>query len=257
VTEPAQVEPPRDERLGVEVVLLLGVSLGAAAVNALLNLVDRLTQQTALSQQTATLNGLYVRNREWLDFLYQVVALAEGFVPPALALYLLWRWGRPAGFGIGLDRARLPTEFWQGAGFAALIGIPGLGLVALARWLGLSVQIVPTDLPAVWYRVPVLLLSAVQNATSEEIIVIGYLLTRLYQLGWSRERSIATSAVLRGSYHLYQGFGGFAGNAVMGVIFGWWFSRTRRVVPLVVAHFLLDAVSFVGYAYLHNRVSWL
>jgi hypothetical protein len=43
----------------------------------------------------------------------------------------------------------------------------------------------------------------------------------------------------------------------MGVIFGWWFTRARRVLPLLIAHFLLDAVSFVGYVYLHDRVSWL
>jgi hypothetical protein len=26
---------------------------------------------------------------------------------------------------------------------------------------------------------------------------------------------------------------------------------------LLIAHFLLDAVSFVGYVFLHNRVSWI
>jgi len=44
-----------------------------------------------------------------------------------------------------------------------------------------------------------------------------------------------------------QGFGQAFGNVVMGLIFGWWFHRTRRVVPLVVAHTILDIVSFVGY----------
>jgi membrane protease YdiL (CAAX protease family) len=62
---------------------------------------------------------------------------------------------------------------------------------------------------------------------------------------------------LRGSYHLYQGYGGFIGNAVMGVLFGLWFQRTRRVWPLIVAHFLIDAASFVGYIYLHKHVSWI
>jgi membrane protease YdiL (CAAX protease family) len=44
---------------------------------------------------------------------------------------------------------------------------------------------------------------------------------------------------------------------VMGLIFGYWFQRTRRVVPLVIAHFLLDAISFIGYLYLHDRISWI
>jgi membrane protease YdiL (CAAX protease family) len=68
---------------------------------------------------------------------------------------------------------------------------------------------------------------------------------------------LALGAVLRGSYHLYQGYGGFFGNAIMGVIFGWWFQRTRRVWPLVVAHFVIDAVSFIGYVYLHGHVGWI
>ena len=258
--EPEVITDPKQRRdLGIEIVLLLGVSLGASGLNALLNLIDRLTQPVALSKQTATINAVFVQNREWLDFLYQVVSLVEGFVPPALALYLLYRYLRPPGpgFGIGLDASRWKIESLQGVAFAALIGLPGLVLVYAAHRLGLSVTIVPSSLPDVWYRIPVLVVSALQNATSEEIIVMGYVLTRLAQLGWTRERAIGAAAVLRGSYHLYQGFGGFLGNAVMGVIFGWWFTRTRRVLPLLIAHFLLDAVSFVGYVYLHNRVSWL
>ena len=53
--------------------------------------------------------------------------------------------------------------------------------------------------------------------------------------------------MLRGSYHLYQGFGPFLGNAVMGVVFAEWFRRRGRVMPLIVAHTILDVVSFVGY----------
>jgi membrane protease YdiL (CAAX protease family) len=62
---------------------------------------------------------------------------------------------------------------------------------------------------------------------------------------------------VRGSYHLYQGFGGFVGNLVMGLLFGWVYTRTRRVGPLVVAHTLLDVVAFVGYALLKNHLGFL
>jgi len=126
-----------------------------------------------------------------------------------------------------------------------------------AHELGLNASLAVVDFPDVWYRIPYLLLSALQNGFAEEIVVVGFMLTRLRQLGWTDSRALGASAVLRGSYHLYQGFGGFAGNLVMGLIFGYWFQRTRRVMPLVIAHFLLDAFSFVGYLYLHNRVSWI
>ena len=72
-------------------------------------------------------------------------------------------------------------------------------------------------------------MSALQNGLLEEVLVTGYLLTRLRKLGVSPAYAIAISATLRGSYHLYQGFGGFAGNASMGLIFGTLFLRWRRV----------------------------
>jgi membrane protease YdiL (CAAX protease family) len=34
----------------------------------------------------------------------------------------------------------------------------------------------------------------------------------------------------------------------MGLVFGQWFRRTRRTMPLVIAHTLIDVVAFVGYA---------
>ena len=68
-----------------------------------------------------------------------------------------------------------------------------------------------------WWTVPVLILSAAQNALLEEVVVIGYLFTRLRQLAWNAAAIVALSAIIRGSYHLYQGIGGFIGNLIMGV----------------------------------------
>jgi membrane protease YdiL (CAAX protease family) len=33
----------------------------------------------------------------------------------------------------------------------------------------------------------------------------------------------------------------------MGIVFGFWFYKAGRVAPLVLAHFLMDAVVFIGY----------
>ena len=102
-----------------------------------------------------------------------------------------------------------------------------------------------------------LALSAVQNGLLEEVVICGFLLHRLRQLQWSDNRSLTTSALLRGTYHLYQGFGGFLGNAVMGLIFGRLFQRQGRLGRLVLAHSLIDAGAFIGYVYLKGKVSWL
>src|SRR5947199_81554 len=94
-----------------------------------------------------------------------------------------------------------------------------------------------------------------QTATLNGSLAPGYLLSRLDRLGVRPGRAIVLSAVIRGSYHLYQGAGAFLGNAVMGLIFGYLYRRWGRVMPLIIAHFLIDAVTFVGYALLAGHVS--
>lgn len=77
--------------------------------------------------------------------------------------------------------------------------------------------------------------------------MIGYLFTRLRQLGWGPWTIILSSAALRGAYHAYQGIGPIVGNFAMGVVFGWAYKRWGRVMPLVIAHTVLDVVAFIGY----------
>ena len=88
------------------------------------------------------------------------------------------------------------------------------------------------------------------NGVLEEVVMLAYLITRLRQLRWAPWAAVLTSAAIRGTYHLYQGYGGGIGNLVMGLAFGALFLRWRRAGPLVVAHVLLDLASFIGYALL-------
>jgi membrane protease YdiL (CAAX protease family) len=100
-------------------------------------------------------------------------------------------------------------------------------------------------------------LSALQDGILEEVLVVGYLLSRLRMLGISSASAVAISAVLRGSYHLYQGIGPFIGNVIMGVVFGTLFLRWRRTNPMIIAHTLINSVAFIGYTLLAGHVSWL
>jgi hypothetical protein len=167
----------------------------------------------------------------------------------ALGAYLLLRAG-VALRRIGLDGTRPGRDALGSLGLATLIGIPGLGLYLTARALGIAPDVAPSTLTDVWWRVPVLVASAFANAWAEEVVMIGYLLTRLRQLGWSENRALGAAAVLRGAYHLYQGVGAFVGNAVMGCVFGRVWQRHNRLWPLIGAHALIDVVAFVGYAFL-------
>jgi membrane protease YdiL (CAAX protease family) len=233
-------------RLRWEIVIVLGLSLGASAVYSVVSIISRLTAEVALSDQSATINGSQ-STREWLDFTYQFLGIVFALFPVALVLYLLWQPGRSSFRLLGVDFTEPKRDLLRGGALLLIIGIPGLGLYLAGRALGFTVAVVPSPLDTFWWTVPILIFSAIRSALSEELIVVGYLFTRLRELGWNAWTIIVSAALLRGSYHLYQGIGPFVGNVLMGVVFGWCYLRWGRVMPLVIAHWVLDIVSFVGY----------
>nr|WP_202445621.1 CPBP family intramembrane glutamic endopeptidase [Streptomyces sp. SID4941] len=242
--------------LGSETVLVLALSLGASGVSALISFIGSLTKPGGLKDQATTLNGSYAPGRPWLDLAWQLFGMTTVLVPVALVAHLLMREG--AGLRtLGFDLTRPRPDLVRGTLVAAGIGSAGLAFYLVARAGGFNLTVVPESLPEVWWKFPVLVLAALKNAVLEEVIVVGYLLRRLGQLGWTPMAALVASSVLRGSYHLYQGIGGFIGNVVMGVVFVLLYRRWGRVAPLVVAHLLLDIGAFVGYALLAGKVDWL
>ncbi|CAN5380157.1 CPBP family intramembrane metalloprotease [soil metagenome] len=236
----------------IEIVVVLAVTFGMSAVTAALQLIDFVLR--GLAGQRVALNP----RRSYYDLIdlgLNLAFIAQLIAWGGLAIYLLWRTGNSAA-SLGLRRFRVQPDLLGGLGLAALIGIPGLGLYLVARTLGFSAEVVPTELTDSWWRVPVLILSAFANGWAEEVIVVGYLLTRLDQLQVSRSSALIWSSVLRGGYHLYQGFGAGVGNLVMGLVFGYTWRRSGRLWPLIVAHGVIDTVAFVGYALLAHRLGW-
>lgn len=253
-----QVSAPAERRTHhAEILLLLGVSLGSAAIYAVLRIIERATRHVALNQQSSSLNASVTPDRPWLDLAYQLTGILLGVVPALFAIFLLRHRNPPTPPTIGADRSRPAQDLLRGLGLAALIGLPGLAFYLVGRAIGITTDISAASLGSAWWTIPVLVLAAVQNSVLEEVVVVAYLLKRLDQAGWRLPAAVAASAVLRGAYHLYQGYGPFLGNAVMGVVFALFFVRTRRVMPLVVAHAVLDIVAFVGYSLVAPHVSWL
>ena len=250
------IDDPAQRRLvTTEVLVVLTVSLGLSALRSGLSLIDALLQPVPLNEQQVALNAPAAQ-ADLVDLAIQLTRVMQLVGWGALGAYLLLRAGL-ALRAVGLDGRRPGRDALGAAGLAALIGIPGLGVYLGARALGVSVTIAPTTLDDTWWRLPVLIASAAANAWAEEVVMVGYLLTRLRQLGWSENRSLAAQSVLRGAYHLYQGLGGFLGNIAMGLVFGRVWQRTNRLWMLVGAHTLIDVVAFLGYAALRGRVGWL
>ena len=233
-------------RLWWEIGIVLALSVGRSAIYSVLSLVQALTRPEALGDQSTSLNPGANAQQFW-DVLSQLLSQFFGLVPVALAIYFLWEPGRSAFRRIGLDFRLFGRDVGAGLLLVAVIGIPGLALYAGGRALGITVQVGAAPLDGSWWTIPLLLLAALRAGLTEEVIFLGYLFDRLRRLGWSTWTIILSTAALRGAYHAYQGFGSIIGNVAMGIVFGWVYQRWGRVMPLVIAHFVIDVVAFVGY----------
>ena len=258
IAQVAPVTEPRDRRrLKQEILLVLGVSLGMSGIFALMRFYVVATTGPLSGQSTAPIVGSAAPGRPWVDLTYQLLYSFRALVPVLLVIFFLHWGGERALAVLGIDLKDKARDVLRGAALAALIGGTGLAFYLLARQAGMNLAVVAVDLPDVWWRIPVLAIKATQNAIVEEVIVGGYLLHRLAQLGWRPWAAVWASALLRGSYHLYQGLGGFVGNVAMGLIFARLYQRWGRTMPMIIAHALIDTVAFVGYALLRDRVGWL
>ena len=244
---PATDQPADTRRIRQEIAIVLVVTFGLSGMRAALRLLSDLMQPVRLNQQQTTL-AEHQSDTSWIDLAMQLCSSAMLFSWGFLALYLL----RESIF----SRWR-PKAILEGAGLAALIGIPGLVFYLSAVHFGFSKQVVPSTLNDAWWEIIVLLIWSAANAFSEEIVVVMWLITRLQQLRIPPWVALLLSAVLRGSYHLYQGWSAGLGNIIMGLIFGAYYLKTRRVWPLILGHFLIDAVAFVGYSLLRGHLSFL
>jgi membrane protease YdiL (CAAX protease family) len=227
---------PLDRRtLAEEVLVVLSLSVLAPAAQAIVDYFRR-----PLGGQIA-----YAANQSPL-FADQLIPFVFGLTPVLLVLHLIRRSGEgPATIGLAVDRPG--SDLGRGVVLFVFVGLAGIAVYLVAVGLSVNRFVVPAPPPDHWWTYPAVFMNAAGAALLEEIVLIGYLVTRLQQLGWSGNASVAASATLRGTYHLYQGWGGFAGNLAMGLLFGWIFTRTRRTWPFVVAHFLLDVGAAVGW----------
>ncbi|MHB8466292.1 MAG: CPBP family intramembrane glutamic endopeptidase [Acidimicrobiales bacterium] len=251
----ADATAPTRRQLGFEILLVLGVSYGIAGLTSALDLLRSATANAPLSKQVAFAFYQPADSRAWLDVSYQVLGLVGGLVPVFLVAYLLVR-SADSLATVGVDGTRRADDVRWGIGLALAVGAVGLGFRLAANALGVNLRL-SIGSTGHWWQLAILVAQSAVTALGEEVVVLAFVVHRLRQRGWSDTRAVVASAVVRGSYHLYQGFGGGVANALMGLVFGAVYIRRRRVVPLVLAHFLIDAVATIGYVELHSRWHWL
>jgi hypothetical protein len=159
-----------------------------------------------------------------------------------IALLLLARTGQPPGY-LGLTRRGFRRDSVGAAGMFAGVWAANLVLVLIFLPLINNKHLTNTasnsHVPA-YYIVYAVFLSAT-TAINEEVLVNGYFLTRLSQLGWSPRRAFALSLAVRTSYHAYYGVGLLA-TIPLGYIVTRSFQKRQRLTRPILVHFVNDVV---------------
>jgi membrane protease YdiL (CAAX protease family) len=160
-----------------------------------------------------------------------------------LALLLLTRTGQPPRV-LGLGRPSFMLDIWPGLGIAAAsfgaeIPISIVLAPVLAHESALVNRVAIGHVPG-YYVIWGVAMAAI-TAIAEEVLVNGYLITRLGQLGWTPRSALILSLALRTSYHVYYGLG-----FLLTIPFGYFVTRSfqkhQRLNRSIAAHFLYDAV---------------
>jgi membrane protease YdiL (CAAX protease family) len=92
------------------------------------------------------------------------------------------------------------------------------------------------------FSIPIVIGASLVNALYEEMFVCAYIIS----VAKENERlafGVNASVAIRLSYHLYQGGVGVITIIPFGLMCAWWFAKTGRIWPIVVAHAGIDIIA--------------
>lgn len=186
---------------------------------------------------------------ESASFLYLSTALIVRSLQVSVPVLLIVKLSNIEWESIGLQRIRWGVDTAAGLGiwFTGAIGFYMayyLGYFLFADFL-FSDEITEYTFegPQNVIDYALLLVVSCANGFAEELVIHGYLLTRLERLLKSTCAALLITTLLFATYHLYQGTASAIGIAGVGLVYGGAFCLWRRLWPLVIAHAVAD---FVG-----------
>ena len=189
-------------------------------------------------------NLLYVVPRQWIAGLltgggYTDVIIVELIVLVILAGFLHIRGWSFESIGLGPNF----RETVYGLGFALLVYLV-LAIPLIFALLSSTHMWEATENSQATEETldpTINILVSVINPVFEEVFECGYVITALrkHRSTWI---AVGVSVALRASLHVYQGIAGVSQILPLGLIFAYWYVRSGRLWPLIVAHVVFDFV---------------
>ena len=224
-------EPALRRLFGWETWLVLGLFPLPATLAALAALASHIASGFAAP------DGLLIPNEPALTAAFNMALFASGLSAAAMVLYLVVRSGEGiTAIGLGGHRLRLDLALVMPVWLLAQV-IPQSVGASVVRSLSLPTFHVSSFGTPDYFVVA--LVGAFVAGVLEEIVVLGYLVRRLEQRGWSVQWIVTVAVAVRVSYHLYYGPGviPIVLWATASVLL---YLRIRRLLPFIICHVVWD-----------------
>jgi membrane protease YdiL (CAAX protease family) len=212
-------------KLSVEIIVILSLTVGRSLVNTL--------------GRSAWLGSVPV----YPFVYYHFGEILRGLSIILLIVLIIWLKNEPWR-ELGLLSPGWIRDILFGLTLLLIQAVLWLPLEILLKQLGvptLSDSQSPFLKPSTTWEVPWLLVSAIVTGLAEELLIRGYLISRLARL-LGRWETILVSSFIFSLWHVSQGIVGVSHTFLWGVIFGISFTKNYRLWPLVVAHAVNNAV---------------
>lgn len=86
--------------------------------------------------------------------------------------------------------------------------------------------------------------TAIVVGFGEELLIRGYLLSRLLRV-CRPILSVIYSSLIFSAWHISQGVFSVAHTFIWGLVYGWMFTKVRRLYPLALAHAINNVIAFL------------
>ena len=180
---------------------------------------------------------MLVPNQTTLSVVLGVALELSEMAGAALVFYLLTQSGEGVGaIGLGGRRVRMDLALVMVVWLAAQVIPQGVGAELVRTW-GLTTFQRSSPQPLSFVIVGIV--AALVAGMVEEIVVLGYVVRRLEQRGWSVRTIVVVAVIIRVSYHLYYGAGvvPIVLWATASVLL---YLKIRRLLPFIICHIAWD-----------------
>jgi membrane protease YdiL (CAAX protease family) len=147
---------------------------------------------------------------------------------------------------LGLEFAWSDVPVALALAAVSYVGLLAVWVVIAALFPRLAEATAGFDLTGAQFSLSAVIAVSIVNALFEELFVCGYVVAMLRQRADAWD-AVSVSIAIRLLYHFYQGTAGVLSILPFALVLAYWYARTGRLWPVILAHLGWDLLALLPY----------